>query len=80
MIGPGTKDEHVVPASRRTPVTRKANLVIAGGVVSGTWASKGDEVVLTWLADGPWPRTALEEEVARLGTILGRPLGLTRAT
>jgi hypothetical protein len=78
VFGPGTKDVHVVPPARRTPITRKANLVIAGGVVTGTWSTKGDEVVVTWFeeADRP-PRTALADEVTRLGTILGRPLRST---
>jgi hypothetical protein len=76
VMGPGTKDVHVTPSSRRDLVTRKANPVIAGGVVSGTWARNGDEVVLTWLDDGPTPRKALEEEVVRFGTIQGRALQL----
>ena len=76
VMGPGTKDVHVTPSSRRDPVTRKANLVIAGGVVRGTWATKGDEVVVTWLDEGRTPRKALEEEVRRLGSIQGRPLQL----
>lgn len=37
VMGPGTKDEHVVPPELREAVTRKANLVVRGGVVSGTW-------------------------------------------
>lgn len=75
VLGPGTADAHVVPPARRTPVTRKANLVVAGGVVSGTWSSRADEVSVTWFGEsGQPPRTALEEEVARLGTLLGRPL------
>ena len=49
VIGPGTKDVHVTPPSRRDPVTRKANPVIVGGVVCGTWARKGDELTVTWL-------------------------------
>jgi len=76
VMGPGTKDGHVTPPSRRDPVTRKANLVVVGGIVSGTWSVQRDEVAVTWLADGPRPATALEEEAARLGTILGRPLEL----
>jgi DNA glycosylase AlkZ-like len=76
VMGPGTKDVHVTPSSRRDLVTRKANPVIAGGVVSGTWARKGDEVLVTWLDDGRTPREALEEEVGRLGTIQGRALRL----
>ena len=78
VMGPGTKDESVVPALRRTPVTRKASLVIAGGVVCGTWAAKGDDLLVTWYADaGRVPRTAIAEEAERLGTILGRPRELT---
>jgi winged helix DNA-binding protein len=45
VLGPGTADAHVVPPARRTLVSRKANLVIAGGVVSGTWSLTGDHVV-----------------------------------
>ena len=49
VMGPGTKDVHVTPPSRRDLVTRKANPVIVGGVVCGTWARKGDELTVTWL-------------------------------
>lgn len=77
VIGPGTKDVHVTPAPRRTPITRKANPVIYGGVVSGTWVATGDEVTVTWFEDaGRVPRSALAEEAERLGGILGRALGL----
>lgn len=80
VIGPGTKDAHVVPPARRTPVTRKANLVVKGGVVTGTWSTGRDEAVVTWFEEnGKPPRDALEEEVARLSTILGRPLRPTVA-
>ena len=51
VMGPGTKDVHVTPPSRRDLVTRKANPVIVGGVVCGTWARKGDELTVTWLDD-----------------------------
>lgn len=74
VMGPGTKDRHVVPPAHRTPVTRKANLVIAGGVVSGTWSITADEVRVTWF--GEHGSQALEEEVSRLAAILGRPLRL----
>ena len=78
VIGPGTKDEHVVPPARRTPVTRKANIVLAGGVVSGTWRTTDDEVVVDWFDEaGRVPRTALAEEATRLGAILGRRRPLT---
>lgn len=75
VMGPGTKDVHVVPPARRTPVTRKANLVVVGGVVTGTWSTRGEEVVVTWFSEnGKPPRKALEKECSRLATILGRPL------
>lgn len=75
VIGPSTKDEHVVPPARRAPVTRKANLVVAAGVVSGTWSITGKQAKVTWFGEqGKPPRGALEEQVARLGTILDRPL------
>ncbi len=75
-MGPGTKDLHVTPQSRRDLVTRKANLVIAGGVVCGTWARKGDELTVTWLDERRPPEEAIEQEAARLAGILGRDLHL----
>ncbi|WP_211588731.1 DNA glycosylase AlkZ-like family protein [Allorhizocola rhizosphaerae] len=76
VLGPGTADAHVVPPARRTLVSRGANIVIVGGVVSGTWSLSGGQVVAAWFAEaGPPPaREALADEVARLATILGRPL------
>jgi hypothetical protein len=80
VLGPGTADTHVVPRARRTLVSRKANIVIVGGVVSGTWSATHDQVVVAWFAEaGPPPRDALEEEVGRLATIVDRPLRSTVA-
>jgi Winged helix DNA-binding domain len=81
VLGPGTADRHVVPPARRQLVSRQANLVIAGGVVSGTWSRTDDQIVTTWFAEaGPPPQDALADEVARLATILGRPLQPTVQT
>jgi Winged helix DNA-binding domain len=81
VLGPGTADAHVVPPARRQPVSRQANLVVAGGVVSGTWLATDDQVVTTWFAEaGPPPRDALAAEVARLATLLDRPLTPTIQT
>jgi hypothetical protein len=75
VLGPGTADARVVPPARRTLVSRQANLVIAGGVVSGTWSLSDDRAVIAWFGEaGPPPRGGLAAEVARLATILGRPL------
>jgi hypothetical protein len=76
VIGPGTKDVNVTPSSRRDPMTRKANPVIVGGVVCGTWARKGDDLTVTWLDKRIRPDALLEQEAARLAGILGRPLHL----
>lgn len=74
VMGPGTKDVQVTPPPLRQAMTRKANPVVVGGVVCGTWARRGDEVVITWLADRRRPRKRIEGEVARLGGILDRDL------
>jgi len=78
VIGPGTKDAHVVPPARRTPVTRKANLVVAGGVVRGTWLAKAGDVEVTWFGEnGKPPLNDVAEEVVRLSAFLDRPLKMT---
>jgi hypothetical protein len=74
VLGPGTADPHVVPPARRALVSRQANIVIAGGVVSGTWSIKRDTVEVAWFPEaGSPPQDALAEETARLATILDRP-------
>lgn len=70
VMGPGTKDVHVTPTARRDLVTRKANLVLAGGVVCGTWVHSRDGLAVDWLAESPRPDAAIGREIARLSTIL----------
>jgi hypothetical protein len=82
VLGPGTKDPHVIPPGRRTAVSKQsgwiAAVVVAGGVVSGTWELEGDEVRVGWFPEtGRVPRRALGEEAARLGSVLGRDLEVT---
>jgi hypothetical protein len=74
VMGPGTKDVHVTPSARRDLMTRKANPVVVGGVVRGTWSRKGSQVTVSWLDDRPRPVEAIELEAARLGGLLGRDL------
>ena len=76
VMGPGTKDVHVTPSPRRDLVTRKANPVIAGGVVCGTWARRGHDLEVTWLDERRPPREAIEREANRLAAILGTDLRL----
>ncbi|MFN2470246.1 MAG: winged helix DNA-binding domain-containing protein [Gaiellaceae bacterium] len=79
VLGPGTADGHVVPAARRAAVSRQSGhispVVVAGGAVCGTWKLDRDRVCVAWFEEtGRPPRKALEEEVARLSSILDREL------
>ena len=75
VLGPGTADSHVVPPARRTLVSRQANLVIVGGFVSGTWSLTRDQLSVDLFAEAAPPdEKALEAEIARLASILDRPL------
>ena len=74
LFGPGTADPHIVRPGKRALVNRGANVVIIGGVVSGTWTVADDRVEIVWFADERPTTKALAEEVARLATILDRPL------
>jgi hypothetical protein len=80
VIGPGTKDGHVTPPSRRDLMTRKANPVIVGGVVCGTWARRGEALAVTWLDGRRRPTGAIEQEAERLAGLLGADLHLTWAS
>jgi hypothetical protein len=79
VLGAGTADGRVVPAARRAAVSRQAGwispVVVAGGVVRGTWDLHGDDARVAWFREaGNPPRRALREEVARISSILGREL------
>lgn len=77
VLGPGTADAHVTPTAQRALVTRGANVVIAAGVVSGTWSLREDRVTVDWFAEaGVLPRQALADEIRRLGQIISRDLEL----
>jgi hypothetical protein len=79
VLGPGTKDGRVTPTARRAEVSRTAGwispVVLAGGVVCGTWALDGGAVRIQWFGEaGRLPRSALTDEVDRLAAVVGRPL------
>ena len=75
VMGPGTKDTWVVPATHRTSMTRGASPVVVGGVVAGTWRRGGAVVEVSCSLVGE-ERSALESEIERLGGLLGTPLEL----
>ena len=52
-----------------------APVVVQAGVVTGTWELAGNVVQIAWFGEsGAPPAAALAEEVARLGSLLGRTL------
>ncbi len=82
VLGPGTDDPHVIPPARRTNVSRQsgwiAPIVVAGGVVAGTWELDGDGVRVAWFREaGKPPSRRLTAEVKRLGATLDRRLELS---
>ena len=84
VLGPGTDDRHVLPAGRRRAVSQQsgwiAPIVVARGVVTGTWKVAADKIQVAWFSEaGAVPRSALQGEVERLSTILGRDLVLAVA-
>ena len=82
VLGPGTEDTLVVPAARRIAVSRQGGwispVVLVGGAVRGTWELAREEVRIAWFREaGRPPRKALDAEVPRLSSILGRDLHTT---
>lgn len=73
VLGPGTADARVVPGGLRDSVSRGANLVVVDGVVAGSWSLRGD-VVEVACPVRPADLPGLDEEVSRLGAVLGRRL------
>jgi hypothetical protein len=79
VLGPGTGDGHVTPSARRGEVSRQSGwispVVLRGGRVCGTWELDEDRAAISWFREaGRAPKRALEDEVARLSSILGRKL------
>ncbi len=82
VLGPGTGDGHVVPTARRAAVSKQSGwispVVVAGGVVCGTWELEGEQVRVAWFREaGSLPGNVLKAEVARLSSILDRDLRAT---
>jgi hypothetical protein len=82
ILGGGTDDGRVVPTARRDWVSKQSGwispVVVAGGVVSGTWELDGDQVRVAWFKEaGKPPRGSLDKEVTRLAAILDRSIAWT---
>jgi hypothetical protein len=84
VLGPGTSDTRVIPAGRRSAVSKQsgwiAPIVVSGGVVTGTWELDRDQVRVGWFREaGKVPKSALGGEVERLSSILERNLTLAHS-
>jgi hypothetical protein len=76
VLGPGTDDPNVLPTANRRAVSKQsgwiAPIVVAGGVVAGTWElARGRVTVSSFKKSGRVPRTAIGAEVRRLAPVLG---------
>jgi len=80
VMGAGTDDPNIVPAARRSAVSRTAGwiapTVVVGGVVRGTWELDGDVVRVRWFEEAGTVPGGLATEAARLSRIVGRRLSL----
>lgn len=74
VLGPGTADRQVVPPELRPAVTRGANVVIAGGVVAGTWKVAKETLAVAWSGAASPPTEALDGQTERVATLLGRQI------
>jgi Winged helix DNA-binding domain len=82
VLGPGTRDGHVVPEARRAAVSKQSGwispVVVADGVVCGTWQLDDDLLRVAWFSEaGDVPPGGLDAEVDRLGSIVGLDLRVT---
>ena len=82
VLGPTTRDAHVLDPARRSAVSRTAGwiapVVLVDGRICGTWETRDDRLSIDWWPErGAPPKKALDAEAARIGRLLGRPL--TRA-
>jgi hypothetical protein len=81
VLGPGTADATIVPPGQRAVVSRGANLVVASGVVVGTWSVRHDSLAMSFFDNAGRPSAdALDEGIARLGASLARPVDAVTIT
>ncbi|MQA85814.1 MAG: winged helix DNA-binding domain-containing protein [Streptosporangiales bacterium] len=79
VLGPGTKDHHVIAPARRSLISKAAGwispVVVAGSRVAGTWQADGDALAVELFGESePVDRSALDAEIAVLEHVLGRQL------
>jgi hypothetical protein len=81
VLGPGTKDIHVIPAERRTQISKAAGwispVVVWMGRVAGTWEIKdGTLQAMCFKEFGGPPKKQIEAEAFRIGSFTGDKLSV----
>ncbi|MFC9433139.1 winged helix DNA-binding domain-containing protein [Nocardia sp. NPDC057030] len=81
ILGPGTKDDMILPQAHRAAVSRTSGwispIVLVDGRIGGVWELAGPELVVTPLPGGAdLPRAELDREAAHVA----RACGLSRLT
>ncbi len=84
ILGPTTRDVHVLEVARRSAVSRTAGwiapIVVAGGRIRGTWEARNGSLAVEWFREGGKPPTkALEAETERMAALTGIALELSTA-
>ena len=85
VLGPGTDDPHVIPAARRTKVSKTAGwiapIVVVGGVVRGTWETSTGTLSLAWWKEsGKPPKREIGAEAVRISKLRGEKLQVAIST
>jgi hypothetical protein len=75
VLGPTTRDIHMLDATRRSAVSRAAGwiapVVLRDGRVCGTWEIRGEALAVEWFREkGAVPDRALRDEADRIGTLV----------
>jgi hypothetical protein len=78
LLGPGTKDDVLLPAEHRSAVSRTSGwispIVVLDGKVAGVWEVSGNEVLVSPFPDtGPLPMKELDQEAAHVARASGAP-------
>jgi Winged helix DNA-binding domain len=81
VLGPGTKDVHIIAAKRRAQISKTAGwispVVVWRSRVAGTWEAKDDALqVVCFKESGKPPKKQIEAEAARIEAYTGHKMTL----
>jgi hypothetical protein len=84
VLGPTTRDTHVLAAARRAAVSRTAGwiapVVLVDGRVRGTWEARNGTLAVEWFREGGRvPTSALRAETTRIAALTDATLELSTA-